>query len=97
MYQAVVATYPNSKAAELSQSRIAQLQGAPPEGQRTWKNKNGKFSVTAALLAFDDANVRLRTSEGKETTVPMKSLSAEDLIFLKSQTAKKNSVPLGAK
>lgn len=55
-----------------------------PEGDfRVWKDKSGKFSVTAELISHDDDEVVLRRKDGKELNVPLKKLCEEDHDFLK--------------
>jgi len=49
---------------------------------RTWKDKSGKFSISAELIAVQDGHVVLRAADGRQLTVPIKSLSAEDQSLL---------------
>src|SRR5439155_2360755 len=82
-YELVCASYPGTKAAELSELRITQLQTAKQNAPRLWKSKIGQFSVTATLIAFDGKSAQLQTAEGKTITVALDALSAEDQQFLK--------------
>jgi thiol-disulfide isomerase/thioredoxin len=52
---------------------------------RTWSDKNGKFSITADLVAVQRGNVVLRTTDGRQLTVPIKQLSAADQTFVNGQ------------
>ena len=83
-YQLVVATYPKTQAAELSERRIAQLKETKVAPPRAWKSKDGKFSVTATVVSFDGKAAQLRTSDGKTVTVPLDALSPEDQRFLQA-------------
>ncbi len=55
---------------------------------RTWKSKDGKFSVLAALVSFDGATVQLKKSDGKAISVPVTALSSDDVNFLQDQSSK---------
>jgi hypothetical protein len=81
-YEEVVATYPGTQAAELSQQRLKQLKPAADASPREWKSKDGKFSVTARLVSFDGVTARLLTTEGKTIDVKIAALSAEDQAHL---------------
>jgi Thioredoxin-like/SLA1 homology domain 1, SHD1 len=81
-YELVVATYPKTQAAELSERRITQLKETKAAPSRVWKSKDGKFSVTATLVSFDGKAAQLRTSDGKTVAVPLDALSPEDQRFL---------------
>ena len=54
---------------------------------RTWSNKSGKFSITAELVAIQHGNVVLRTDDGRQLTVPVKQLSADDQAFIEGLSA----------
>jgi len=86
-YERVSATYPGTKAAELSQLRMTQLRTPKSAVPRLWKSKSGQFSVTATLVAFDGKSAQLRTAEGKAITIALEALSAEDQQFLMSVKA----------
>ena len=62
---------------------------------RTWTDKTGKFSVEAELLAIEEGNVKLRTSDGKKIEVPVEKLSESDKVYLKVWT-KRNSPDEGS-
>lgn len=49
---------------------------------RTWKDKSGKFSIDAELIAVQGGHAVLRAADGRQLTVPIKSLSAEDQALL---------------
>lgn len=49
---------------------------------RTWSDDSGKFSITADLVAIQHGNVVLRTTDGRQLTVPVKKLSATDRAFV---------------
>jgi hypothetical protein len=51
-----------------------------------WRDKSGKFSVTATLVSFDGKTARLRTSEGKTITVALGALSEEDQRLLRESS-----------
>ena len=50
--------------------------------ERTWTDTTGKFSVTAELVEVRGDKVVLRREDGKQITVPLAKLSAEDQQFL---------------
>ena len=76
-YELVCATYPDTKAAELSQLRMTQLQMSKKAAARIWKSKVGQFSVTATLVAFDGKSAQLQTADGKTITVALDALSTK--------------------
>jgi outer membrane protein assembly factor BamB len=49
---------------------------------RTWTSADGKFTVRAALLDYQDRAVQLRREDGKEVTVPLSALSTKDRMYL---------------
>lgn len=49
---------------------------------RTWTDKSGKFSISAEVIAKQGGNVVLRSADGRQLTVPIKNLSADDQAFL---------------
>lgn len=55
--------------------------------ERTWTDATGKFSVTAELEEVRGNKVLLRRQDGKQITVPLAKLSAEDQQFLTQHTA----------
>lgn len=63
---------------------------------RTWKSSNGRFSVEAELLGFEDGKVQLKKADGKVIKVPLKSLSAADRRFVEKQYPEA-AAPDGAK
>jgi hypothetical protein len=62
--------------------------GARAVGQgnqpRLWKDASGKFEIRATLLEQTATNVKLRTDDGREITVPLTRLSPADHEHLKS-------------
>jgi SLA1 homology domain 1, SHD1 len=81
-YQRVCTDFPGTKAAELAQLRVAQLQAPKAALPRLWKSNLGQFSVTATLVSFDGKSATLRTDQGKTITVLLEALSGEDQEFL---------------
>jgi formylglycine-generating enzyme required for sulfatase activity len=61
---------------------IALLAGTSWGVERTWTDATGKFSVTAELVEVRGDEVVLRRQNGKQITVPLAKLSAEDRQFL---------------
>lgn len=55
---------------------------------RTWKSSNGKYSVEAELIGFEDGKVKLKKANGKVVKVPLESLSDADQKFVKEQYSK---------
>lgn len=92
-YELVSATYPGTKAADLSQLRVAQLRAPKPGPSRVWKSKSGQFSVTAGLVTFDGKSAQLQTSDGKMITVALDALSSADQQFLKAIKPGQQSSP----
>jgi len=45
---------------------------------RTWTDVSGKFNVEAEMISLSEGNVILRSTLGKETTVPLEKLSKAD-------------------
>ena len=50
---------------------------------RTWKSKDGKFSVVAKLVERTDGSVKLERENGKQLDVPLERLSEQDHKFLR--------------
>jgi len=65
---------------------------------RTYKDKSGKHSIVAAVIAITDTQVRLRKSDMTEKDMPLTSLSDADQKYLqgliKKGLAKKKKLPL---
>ena len=65
---------------------------------RTYKDKSGKHSIVAAVIAITDTEVRLRKSDMTEKDMPLTSLSDADQKYLqgliKKGLAKKKKLPL---
>ena len=55
---------------------------------RTWSDATGKFKVEAELSSVNDGMVTLKTTAGKEVTVPLERLSDEDRAFVDEYLAK---------
>lgn len=60
---------------------------AAPPAMRTWTDASGKFTVEAELASFKDGKVRLRRADGKEMTLPIGKLSADDQKFVRKHQA----------
>jgi internalin A len=56
--------------------------------KRTWKNSQGKSGVEAQFLGVKNNTVRLRKSDGSETTLPLDRLSAADQSYVQSELLK---------
>jgi thiol-disulfide isomerase/thioredoxin len=54
--------------------------------ERTWTDATGKSTITAELVDVQKGKAVLRQSDGKEITVPLKSLSDADRDFIKKHT-----------
>jgi thiol-disulfide isomerase/thioredoxin len=65
--------------------------GAAVAEVRTWSDSKGKFTLEAEFLSLKDDKVLLRSSEGKEVTVPLSRLSAADRAFVKSRSANESA------
>ncbi len=60
--------------------------GKDSSAPRTWKSKDGKFSVEASFVSKNGAEVVLKkTADGKEIKVPLSKLSDVDLTFIGSK------------
>lgn len=64
---------------------VAFVSSATAAEVRTWTDSSGKFTITAEVVAVDEDQVRLRTTEGKEVAVPLSRLSGADQAYLKGQ------------
>ncbi|MCL2304758.1 MAG: SHD1 domain-containing protein [Planctomycetaceae bacterium] len=49
---------------------------------RTWTDRTGQFTVEAEFVRWDNGNVHLRKTNGKEITLPMLQLAPEDLGYV---------------
>ena len=95
----VAARFPNTKAAEAAQAKIAELDGTSAGGQaaapapagtgdkfRTWTDVTGTYKIEAELIEATAENVTLKRKEdGRIVKVPIDKLSPEDQEFLKSR------------
>ncbi|WP_182870505.1 SHD1 domain-containing protein [Rhodopirellula sp. JC639] len=61
---------------------------------RVWRDVTGKFSVTAELLGSDNGEVKLRLKDGKDISVPIERLSAQDRAFLAGRTPRTKRTPV---
>jgi hypothetical protein len=68
----------DGKRGAASAANAASLKTSEPTEARVWKDKSGKFSVTATLVSFDGKTARLRKSDGKTISVALDALSPED-------------------
>jgi thiol-disulfide isomerase/thioredoxin len=55
--------------------------------ERKWTDKTGKFSVTAELVGVQDGKAVLRKADGKELSVDLERLSAEDQKYIEARPA----------
>jgi thiol-disulfide isomerase/thioredoxin len=55
--------------------------------ERKWSDKTGKFSVTAELVTVEDGKALLRRADGKEISVDVERLSAEDQKYIEDRPA----------
>ena len=67
---------------ENAKEELEQLEQMPQTAQaltpsRTWRDRSGKYSVVAALVSFDDKEVRLKKENGKVVSVPIRRLDKE--------------------
>jgi hypothetical protein len=94
----VAARFPDTKAAEAAQARIAELEGESTGGQtaaapasasekyRTWTDVTGTYKIEAELIEATAAEVTLKRKEdGRVVKVPTEKLSPEDQEFLKTR------------
>lgn len=63
-----------------------------PYANRIWVDAAGQYSVTAALIDWDETTVRLLRTDGGEVTLPIAMLSEQDKMYL---TDKKSIVLSG--
>ncbi|WP_231756680.1 transglutaminase domain-containing protein [Lignipirellula cremea] len=49
---------------------------------RTWTDATGKFRMEAELVSANDSQVVLKTTDGRELTVPLAQLSRNDRVYL---------------
>jgi hypothetical protein len=54
---------------------------------RVWEDASGRFQVRASLIEQTGSDVRLRTADGREITVPVERLGQADQQYLKSLNA----------
>lgn len=54
---------------------------------RTWSSAGGKFQVEAEMVSIQDDKVLLRSTDGKELSVPLNKLSEADREFVKARLA----------
>jgi thiol-disulfide isomerase/thioredoxin len=59
--------------------------------ERKWTDKTGKFSVTAELVGVEDGKAVLRKADGKEISVALDRLSAEDQKYIENRPADSES------
>jgi len=70
--------------AGIEKNKVVRGAVKPRAATRLWKSKLGQHSVTASLISFDGKSAQLRTEEGKNITVALNALSAEDQQYLKT-------------
>lgn len=61
---------------------------APPEF-RTWRDASGQYEVEAAFAKLEASIVTLRKRDGQQITIPYRSLSKEDLRWLRRGVTKR--------
>jgi thiol-disulfide isomerase/thioredoxin len=66
---------------------LGAIQGMALAEMRTWSDSSGKFQVEADFVSSDDGKVVLKTAAGKEVTLPIKRLSKQDQVHLKTLAA----------
>lgn len=66
---------------------------AQDSSTRVWRDVSGNFSVTAELLGSANGAVKLRLENGKEISVPIEKLSAQDRAFLAGRTSSTKRSP----
>ncbi len=73
---------------------VSPAEAAPPAASettaaeakpRTWHDATGTYQVEAAFVRFADGKVTLRRTNGKEVTMPLAKLSAEDRDYVEKQ------------
>ena len=52
---------------------------------RTWTSSNGRFTVDAELVNFQDGKAELKRADGRLIRVPLVALSDDDRAFVKQQ------------
>lgn len=78
---------PVKPASAIAEEKQGEPKDSPqsPEPIRTWRDKSGKYSITATLVDFDSKAVRLRKEDGTIVTVPTINLSQDDVEYLKQK------------
>jgi hypothetical protein len=64
---------------------------ASKSGPRTWSDQSGKFKIEGTLVKLENDAVTLKRKDGKEVTLPIEKLSAEDKEFLKGPRSSSSS------
>jgi hypothetical protein len=64
---------------------------ASKSGPRTWSDQSGKFKIEGTLVKLENDAVTLKRKDGKEVTLPIEKLSAEDQEFLKGPRSSSSS------
>ena len=57
----------------------------PESKTRTWHDVTGTYAIEATLVSSADGKVTLKRTDGKELTLPLSKLSAEDQEFVEKQ------------
>jgi outer membrane protein assembly factor BamB len=72
---------------------IGVINAAEPRESRTWTSADGKFSVQAAMLGYEDQQVLLRRDDdGREIRVPVSALSSRDRAYVANYIRQSNAV-----
>ena len=72
---------------ELDQPHRPSTVAATSQSPRTWSDATGSFKVEATYLRSADGKVTLRRQDGREVTVPLDRLSAEDQQYVRQMLA----------
>ncbi len=75
---------PAASRAEVAAPAASETATAEPK-PRTWHDATGTYQVEATFVRFADGKVTLRRTNGKEVTMPLAKLSAEDRDYVQKQ------------
>ena len=94
-YASVVRKYPDSRPGEIAAAELKKLKpnskvlSSSPKTEshtsselRTWKNADGKFTVSAAVVSEQNGKVTLKKADGKTIDVTEEQLSEGDRRYL---------------
>ena len=63
---------------------------------RLWASKNGKFKITAALIACDQDSATLQKTDGSTIDVPLNKLCQADRLYLKAHRKRQSKATAAA-